>query len=188
MDATTTLPTGTVTFLFTDIEGSTRLLRHLEERYPAVLADHHRLLRAAFQPWGGQEIGTDGDAFFVVFRRATDAVAAAVAAQRAVAACPWLADAPVRVRIGLHTGEVAADFLGRAANSLSRDDAAELLIRARARAKPVNPARLGYVGPDVFDGYAYATTTRSSRHLWRSRALLCASKRSTCGVLLRVRG
>src|SRR2546425_8075184 len=83
------LPTGTVTFLFTDIEGSTRLLQHLGERYAAVLADHHRLLRAAFQPRGGQEFSTEGDAFCLAFPQATEAVAAAVAAQRALALHPW---------------------------------------------------------------------------------------------------
>ncbi|MBI3326484.1 MAG: adenylate/guanylate cyclase domain-containing protein, partial [Nitrospinae bacterium] len=101
----TELPTGTVTFLFSDIEGSTRLLQHLGDRYTGVLAEYRRLLRAAFQAAGGHEIDTAGDGFFVVFHRATDAVAAAVAAQRAIAAHPWPEGAPVRVRMGLHTGE-----------------------------------------------------------------------------------
>jgi predicted ATPase/class 3 adenylate cyclase len=105
MGDATPLPAGTVTFLFTDIEGSTRLLQHLGDRYPALLADHHRLLRAAFQHHGGHEIGTEGDSFFIVFPSAAAAVAAALAAQQAVATHPWPGDAPVRVRMGLHTGE-----------------------------------------------------------------------------------
>jgi predicted ATPase/class 3 adenylate cyclase len=99
-------PKGTVTFLFTDIEGSTRLLQHLgEERYAQVLAEHHRLLRAIFQQAGGHEIDNPGDAFSVVFTTARDAVAAAIAAQRALAHHPWPEGVEVRVRMGLHTGE-----------------------------------------------------------------------------------
>ncbi|MBA2425433.1 MAG: hypothetical protein H0V58_08750 [Actinobacteria bacterium] len=94
-----TLPSGTVTLLFTDIEGSTRLLHELGERYAEVLAEHRRLLREAFSRHGGVEVDTQGDAFFVAFARATDAVAAARDAQDA------LAGGPVRVRIGIHTGE-----------------------------------------------------------------------------------
>jgi predicted ATPase len=95
------LPTGTLTLLFTDIEGSTRLLDELGERYVDVLAEHHRLLRESFERHGGVEANTQGDGFFVVFPSATDAVAAAAEAQRSLAA------GPVRVRMGLHTGEPA---------------------------------------------------------------------------------
>jgi predicted ATPase/class 3 adenylate cyclase len=94
-----TLPTGTVTFLFTDIEGSTRLLRELGDAYADVLAEHRRALRDAWWRHEGVEVDTQGDAFFVAFARASDAVAAAAEAQRA------LAGGPVRVRMGLHTGE-----------------------------------------------------------------------------------
>jgi class 3 adenylate cyclase len=104
MDRPAPLPTGTVTFLFTDIEGSTRLLRRLDERYYGVLAEHHRLLRAAVQQSGGHEVLTEGDSIFFVFSDAADAVTAAVAAQRALAAHPWPRGAQVRVRMGLHTG------------------------------------------------------------------------------------
>jgi predicted ATPase len=93
------LPTGTVTFLFTDIEGSTRLLHELGDGYAAVLAEHHRALRDAWQRHEGVEVDTQGEAFFVAFARASDAVAAATDAQGA------LAGGPVRVRMGLHTGE-----------------------------------------------------------------------------------
>ena len=99
------LPSGTVTFLFSDVEGSTRLLKLLRNRYGEVLADHRRILRAAFAEHDGQEIDTQGDAFFVAFRKATDAALAAVAAQRALAEHPWPEGAECRVRIGLHTGE-----------------------------------------------------------------------------------
>jgi class 3 adenylate cyclase len=96
---------GTVTFLFTDVEGSTRLVRQLRERYPAVLADHRRLVRAAFARHDGEEVDTQGDAFFYVFSRASDAAAAAADAQRALQAHAWPEDSQLRVRMGLHTGE-----------------------------------------------------------------------------------
>ena len=99
------LPSGTVTFLFTDVDGSTQLLKRLRERYGEALADHHRLLRAVFSEHGGHEIDTQGDAFFVAFGRAKDGVRAAVAAQRALAEHPWSAGDEVRVRMALHTGE-----------------------------------------------------------------------------------
>ncbi|MGZ4314750.1 MAG: adenylate/guanylate cyclase domain-containing protein [Gaiellaceae bacterium] len=95
----TELPTGTVTFLFTDIEGSTRLLQEFGDGYADVLAEHRRVLREAWREHDGVEVDTQGDAFFVAFSRATDAVAAAAQAQSALAA------GPVKVRIGLHTGE-----------------------------------------------------------------------------------
>jgi predicted ATPase/class 3 adenylate cyclase len=93
------LPTGTVTFLFTDIEGSTKLLHELGEEYAEVLAEHRRILRAAFEEHSGVEVDTQGDAFFVAFERASDAVASAATAQRELAA------GPIRVRMGIHTGE-----------------------------------------------------------------------------------
>jgi class 3 adenylate cyclase len=93
------LPTGTVTFLFTDIEGSTRLLRELGDGYAEALAEHRRVLREAFTGQNGVEVDTQGDAFFVAFARARDAVAAATNAQRA------LASGPIQVRMGIHTGE-----------------------------------------------------------------------------------
>src|SRR5205814_6026073 len=99
MSASSHLPSGTVTFLFTDIEGSTRLLHELGDAYADALAEHRRLLREAFARHGGVEVDTQGDAFFVAFARATDALAAAEDARRALAA------GPIRVRMGLHTGE-----------------------------------------------------------------------------------
>jgi class 3 adenylate cyclase len=99
------LPRGTVTFLFTDVEGSTRLLKRLGDEYGDVLAEHQRILRLAFDAAGGREIDTQGDSFFVAFTRAKDAVQAAVAGQRALATHRWPQGAAVRVRMGLHTGE-----------------------------------------------------------------------------------
>jgi YVTN family beta-propeller protein len=99
------LPSGTVTFLFTDIEGATRLLKQLGSNYGEALTEHQRILRAAFAAHGGREVDTQGDSFFVAFRTAADAVAAAVDAQRDLAAHPWPEGAAVKVRMGLHTGE-----------------------------------------------------------------------------------
>jgi predicted ATPase/class 3 adenylate cyclase len=93
------LPTGTVTFLFTDVEGSTQLLHELgAERYGTALAEHRRVLRAAFAANGGVEVDTQGDAFFVAFPTAPGALAAAAAATEA------LEEGSIRVRMGLHTG------------------------------------------------------------------------------------
>jgi class 3 adenylate cyclase len=100
-----TIPSGTVTFAFTDIEGSTSLLKRLGDRYAELLAQHRRILRGAFEARDGQEIDTQGDAFFFSFPRARQAVAAAVEAQRALADAEWPDGVEVRVRMGLHTGE-----------------------------------------------------------------------------------
>jgi class 3 adenylate cyclase len=99
------LPAGTVTFLFTDIEGSTRLLQERPEHYGEMLGAHRALLRHAFATHGGREIGTQGDSFFVAFGRARDAVAAAIESQRALARQAWPDGARLRVRMGIHTGE-----------------------------------------------------------------------------------
>jgi predicted ATPase/class 3 adenylate cyclase/DNA-binding CsgD family transcriptional regulator len=101
------LPTGTITMLFSDIEGSTVLLRDLGDRYGEALSAQRALLRAAFSSFGGQEMGTEGDSFFVVFGSARDAVRCCVAAQRALYAHDWPGGAVVRVRMGLHSGEPA---------------------------------------------------------------------------------
>jgi predicted ATPase/class 3 adenylate cyclase len=102
------LPTGTVTLLFTDIEGSTRLLQRAGDAYPTLLAEHRRVLRAAFSGHEGVEVDAQGDAFFVAFASAQDAAEAAVAAQQALAGHDWPDDNEIRVRIGLHTGEPTA--------------------------------------------------------------------------------
>jgi class 3 adenylate cyclase/catechol 2,3-dioxygenase-like lactoylglutathione lyase family enzyme len=117
------LPAGTVTFLFSDVEGSTQLARQLGDRYPAVLEEHASLIRAAFGEYDGHEIDSQGDAFFAAFPRAKDAVLAAAAAQCALADHDWPDGAELRVRMGLHTGEaVVTDdrYLGVAVHHAAR--------------------------------------------------------------------
>ncbi len=99
------LPTGTVTLLFTDVEGSTSLIREVGDRYGEILDEHRRLLRGVVAGHGGHEVDTSGDGSFVAFASARDGVAAAVAAQRAMAGHSWPGDAVVRTRMALHTGE-----------------------------------------------------------------------------------
>ena len=99
------LPTGTVTLLFTDIEGSTQLLHELGDGYRELLLDHRRLFRAAVTESGGYEVDTQGDAHFCVFERAGDAVLAAASAQGSFGGHHWPAGAELRVRMGIHTGE-----------------------------------------------------------------------------------
>jgi len=99
------LPEGTVTFLFTDIEGSTELLKALGDIYAELLSQQRELLRDIFNRWGGQEVDTQGDSFFVSFPRATQAVSAAVEIQQTTQNFKWPEDVEVRLRMGLHTGE-----------------------------------------------------------------------------------
>ena len=134
------LPTGTVTLLFTDIEGSTRLLQRLGERYPDVLAECQGLLRVAFHQHLGYEVDTQGDSFFFAFGRAIDAVEASIAAQRALASHPWPEGAALRVRMGLHTGEpsVATEgYVGldvhRAARIMSAGHGGQVLLSQTTR-------------------------------------------------------
>jgi class 3 adenylate cyclase len=136
-----TLPAGTVTFLFTDIEGSTRLLQELGDRYSDVLRDHRELLRADLGAAGGKEIDTQGDAFFFSFPRARDAVNGAVAAQRTLAGHPWPEGKTVRVRMGLHTGEPSVAHEGytgldvvRAARICAAAHGGQILISETTRA------------------------------------------------------
>ena len=114
---------ATATFLFTDIEGSTQLLKAHRGEYAMILAEHHRLLREAFAAYDGKEVDNQGDAFFVAFRRAKDAVLAAARAQRALVQHSWPRDASVRVRMGIHTGEadVAIDrYVGLSVHRAAR--------------------------------------------------------------------
>src|SRR4051794_19664603 len=99
------LPEGRITMLFTDIEGSTQLLRALGSDYAHVLSAQRAIMRRAIADHGGHEMGTEGDSFFVVFASAADGVAAAVDAQRGLHAHEWPQGAQVRVRMGLHVGE-----------------------------------------------------------------------------------
>jgi YVTN family beta-propeller protein len=102
------LPSGAITFLFTDIEGSTKLVKQLRDRYGEVLADHQRLLRAAFDAHRGHEVDTQGDSFFVAFASARDALLAAIEGQVALFSHRWPEGVQIKVRMGLHTGQAAA--------------------------------------------------------------------------------
>ena len=133
------LPSGTITMLFTDIVGSTRLLQRLCDGYQPVIADHHRLLRDALRD-RGHEVEDRGDGIFAVFARAADALAAAVAAQRAIVAHPWPEGGAVQVRIGLHSGDpalVGANYVGldvhRAARLCDAAHGGQVLLSAAAR-------------------------------------------------------
>jgi predicted ATPase/class 3 adenylate cyclase len=134
------LPRGTVTFLFTDIEGSTRLLARLRDGYAEVLGEHHRALRAAFAEHRGHEVHTEGDAFVVAFARATDAVAAAVSAQRMLAAHDWPQGVDLRVRMGVNTGTADVwgdDYVGldvhRTARICSAAHGGQVLVSSATR-------------------------------------------------------
>src|SRR6266704_681988 len=134
------LPTGTITLLFTDIEGSTQLLHQLGDGYGELLAACRALLRSAFQEQRGHEVDMQGDAIFAVFARASDALSAAVAAQRALAAYSWPQGVAVRVRMGLHTGEpsrVTEGYVGldvhRAARIMSAAHGGQVLLSQTAR-------------------------------------------------------
>ncbi|HXA42986.1 MAG TPA: adenylate/guanylate cyclase domain-containing protein [Candidatus Solibacter sp.] len=139
----TALPTGTATFVFTDIEGSTKLVQQIgTERWRQILEDHHRLLREQWQAFDGREVNTEGDAFFVAFPSAANAVAACAAAQQVLAAYAWPEGISIKVRMGLHTGEAqvteAADYLGidvhRAARIASAGHGGQVLVSESTRA------------------------------------------------------
>jgi class 3 adenylate cyclase len=134
-------PGGTVTFLFTDIEGSTSLLQRLGDDYGQVVADHRSLLREVFGKADGREVDTQGDAFFYSFTRARDAVRAAVDGQRALGGHSWPQGAEVRVRMGLHTGEPTVGDEGyvgldvvRAARICSAGHGGQILLSETTRA------------------------------------------------------
>jgi class 3 adenylate cyclase len=151
-----TLPGGTVTFLFTDIEGSTRLLQELGDAYGDVVRDHRRLLREHLGAQAGTEVDTQGDAFFYSFPRARDAVAGAVSAQRALAQHEWPSGAEVRVRMGLHTGEPSVGeegYLGldvvRAARICSAGHGGQILLSETTRALLGNELPAGVTVVDL---------------------------------------
>ena len=136
-----TLPSGTVTFLFTDIQGSTQMLHRLGATYGQVLEEHRQLMREAFAQHNGHEVDTQGDAFFVAFQRGGDAVAATVAAQRALHSHPWPQGEMLRVRMGLHTGEPgqsAGGYFGidvhRGARVMSAGHGGQVLLSQTAHA------------------------------------------------------
>ncbi len=183
------LPSGTVTFLFTDIEGSTALLRELGDGYADVLGRERRILRDSLTAAGGQEIDTQGDAFFFSFTRARDAVAGAVAAQRALAEHEWPDGVDVKVRMGLHTGEPSVGDEGyvgldvvRAARICSAGHGGQVLVSDTTRAllasalpdgvalhdlgtktlKDVGEERLYQLSVDGRDDFAPIKTERTS--------------------------
>ena len=143
----------TRSFLFTDIEGSTRLLQERGDEYADLLADHRRALREEFARHGGVEVDTQGDAFFVAFAKASDALAAAAAARDA------LADGPIRVRMGLHTGEPTVTEEGyvgidvhRAARIAAAGHGGQILLSQATRdlvrrRSPARPRRAPAQGP-----------------------------------------
>jgi class 3 adenylate cyclase len=146
------LPIGTVTFAFSDIEGSTSLLKALGDRYGDVLSGHRRLMRKSFTSHGGVEIDTQGDAFFFAFPRARDAVSAAVEAQRMHAAHSWPGGHQVRVRMGLHTGEPAVGSEGYHGIDVVR--AARLCTIARGGQVILSETTRALVGGSLPDGVA----------------------------------
>lgn len=155
------LPTGTVTFLFTDIEASTRLMTELGDEYESLLDLHDQLLRAAWDVNGGVEVNTEGDAFFVAFESADAAVAAAIDAQRRLGTAPWPDDHVVRVRMGLHRGfarprrgDYVAIAVNRAARVVSTAHGGQVVLTdavAQALTVPVAHDELGRFAVRDFD-------------------------------------
>jgi class 3 adenylate cyclase len=148
-----TLPAGTVTLLFSDIEGSTRLLQQLGDDYAGVEAEHRRIMRESCTGAGGHEIDRQGDAFFFSFTRAREAVAAAVSAQRGLATNDWPDGVEVKVRMGLHTGEPSVGdegYLGldvvRAARIGAAAHGGQILVSETTRALLGSAADLKEVG------------------------------------------
>jgi class 3 adenylate cyclase len=154
------LPTGTVTFLFTDIEGSTRLLRELGEAYGPVQDDQMRLMRGAFTEGGGTVIRTEGDAFFVVFPTAGGAVLAAASAQRAFASHAWSHGRPLRVRMGIHTGE----------GPLGGDDYMGIDVSQAASATTTSLAERTSRPWRSFERSARSVVRRRRCWIWRTRS------------------
>jgi class 3 adenylate cyclase len=144
------LPSGTVTFVFSDIEGSTGLLKRLEERYEDVIREHRRIVRETFGAHDGVEIDSQGDSFFWAFSRARDAVAAAVDAQRAHSELEWPGDEAVRVRMGLHTGEPAVGTEGYLGVDVVR--AARLAATGRGGSVLLSETTRALLGSSLPDG------------------------------------
>jgi class 3 adenylate cyclase len=146
----TSLPSGTVTFVFSDIEGSTGLLKRLGDDYGELIAEHRRIVREALGAHDGVEIDTQGDSFFYAFARARDAVAGAVAVQRAHAEREWPGGEQVRVRMGLHTGEPAVGAEGYLGVDVVR--AARLAATGRGGNVLLSEATRALLGSSLPDG------------------------------------
>jgi class 3 adenylate cyclase len=141
------LPVGTVTFLFTDIEGSTRLMQRVGDEWPAVIGDHNRILRETFEATGGREVDRQGDAFFAVFGRARHGIEAAAVAQRRLAEHTWPGGVQVKVRMGLHTGEPTVGDEGYLGLDVVR--AARIAAAARGGQVLVSQTTAALVGAEV---------------------------------------
>ena len=150
MGAVVELPGGTVTLLFTDVVQSTELVKRLQEQYGDVLSAHRALLRAVFVEHGGAEVDTQGDAFFVAFGRARDAVQAAVGAQRALAKQPWRDGVAVAIRSGIHTGEPRPAQHGYTGLAVHR--AARICTMASGGQVLLSQATAGIVGDEEVAG------------------------------------
>jgi class 3 adenylate cyclase len=146
----TSLPSGTVTFVFSDIEGSTGLLKRLGDGYGELIAEHRRIVRETLGAHDGVEIDTQGDAFFYAFARARDAVAGAVAVQRAHAERTWPGGEQVRVRMGLHTGEPAVGAEGYLGVDVVR--AARLAATGRGGSVLLSETTRALLGSSLPDG------------------------------------
>ena len=149
------LPSGLVTFVFTDIEASTQLFRRIGDRYPPLLERHQEILRAAWTAWGGCEVKTEGDSFFVAFSDATAAIEACAQAQRDLTSEPWPADAVIRVRMGVHTGLASPhgdDYIALAVHQAARvvdaGHGGQIVVSAETaeRAERCEPATLASLG------------------------------------------
>lgn len=166
------LPTGTVTFLFTDVEGSTQLLQQLQDDYARVLDHHHRILLDAIAAHNGQVVDTQGDSLFAAFPRALEAVNAAVSAQRALAKHDWGKGVKLRVRMGLHTGEpsIAGDrYVGidvhRAARIGAAGHGGQVLLSETTHALVKNDLPEGVTLRDL--GEHRLKDLRTPRHLYQ---------------------
>ncbi len=166
------LPTGTVTFLFTDIEGSTQLLQRVGEGYRDILAAHDRMLGEAIAAAGGVVVQTEGDAFFAAFPTAAGALRAAVEAQRALSGHPWPAGHVVRVRMGVHTGEGVlggANYVGldvhRAARIAAAGHGGQVLVSDATRALVENAMPIGVGLRDM--GMHRLKDIEQSEHLYQ---------------------
>ena len=168
------LPSGAVTFLFTDIEGSTRLVKQLRERYGEVLQEHQRLLRAAFAAHDGYEVDTQGDSFFVAFSSARDALLAAVEGQLAISSHSWPDGVQIKVRMGLHTGQAIAS--GRSLHGARRPSGG---ADRRRRARRADPRLAGDADPPRGRGGGSARLPPGSRRAAAQgpRSARCASTR-----------
>lgn len=171
----TQLPSGTVTFFFTDVEGSTQLFERLGDRYGPLLEAHDAIIRAALADHGGVEVKTEGDAFFAAFASAREGVAAALDAQLRLRSYPWPEDALVRVRMGLHTGEaqpLGGDYRALAVNLAARVSAAahgEQVLISGACAEACGDslpdgASLAALGRYRFKGFADPVSIAEVRH------------------------